>query len=201
MTAKTLKIGFVFPLLTVLAAVAWLMLYHFPTRAKINKIKNELIVLENKVRKDVPENRIQAMQKEADSLVIVLQNKENRIYPMQELVGIGGIIQPLMKSYNLALLSLKPKYESLATLQQDTAEIAELPIAFELKGRFHAFAKFMDDINKLNIAMKADELTLVRENREATDVNIEIKGVVFLKKARVNAEGGSNKIQTVTQKT
>lgn len=188
MNAKNVKYGFIPPVAIVFLAVALLVLFDIPARREIKKMKGELAVLEYKIKQDVPELLIQRLQTIADSLSLVLKNKENKIYPMADLIGLGPKIQTIVNRYNLTLIALKPKYESLITLQTDTAEISELPITIEIKGKFASFAKFIDDLTKLPFAIKADEFALNREDREKAVVDIEIKGVLFLRKAGVNAE-------------
>jgi Tfp pilus assembly protein PilO len=192
MNAKNVKYGFIAPLAVVLLAVALLVLFDIPARRDIKKVKGELAALEFKIKQDVPEPLIQKIQDDADSLSSVLKNMENKIYPMADLIGLGPKIQTIVKSYNLTLVALKPKYESLAALQTDTADISELPITIEIKGKFPAFAKFVDDLTKLPFAIKADEFVLNREDRETAVVDMEIKGVLFLRKAGVNAENRAN---------
>ena len=187
MKTKNIASGFIFPAAVFLAAVVWLIAFYLPTRQSIDKIKLDLADLRYKIEKDVPEELIQSIRMQADSLSAVLEKKENRIYRMADLSGLGPQIQSVAKKYNLALTALKPKFESLSTLNSDTSEIVELPISIEMKGKFGAFTRLLDDWSNLPFVVRADGFTLDREDKAKGIVNFQIQGVVFLMKEKVNA--------------
>jgi hypothetical protein len=187
MNMKNVKFGFVPPLVIIVAAIGLFMLVDMPSRRGITKVKNDLAVLDLKIKQDVPEQLIQKIQNDSDSLSAVIKGIENRIFPMADLAGFGPKIQSIARNYDLNLVALKPKYESLDALEADTSEFAELPISLVLSGKFSAFAKFADDLSRLPFAVKADEFVLTRLDRATAVVEFEIKGVLFLRKAGVNS--------------
>jgi hypothetical protein len=189
MNISNIKYGFIPPLALILAAAGLFVVVDLPARRGITRIKNDLAVLEQKIRQDVPEQLIEKTQSESDSLSSVIAGISARIFPMTDLTGFGPKIQSITRNYDLTLVALKPKYESLASLQTDTAEIVELPISLVMSGKFGAFTKFADDLPRLPFAVRADEFVLTRQDRETAIVEFEIKGVLFLRKAGVNSEG------------
>jgi Tfp pilus assembly protein PilO len=195
MKAKKIQTGFILPLVVILGAVAWFFVFHQPSRDKIRVIKQELVLLKEKIRKDVPESLIQSVQRQSDSISVALESKKTRIFPFSELIHFGDAVQPVVKKYGLTLVSLKPDYKSLAALEADTSEICELPISIQVEGKYDAFTKFMDDLATLPFAVRVDDYFIDRLNKETKLVNFEVKGVVFLRKAVVKSDGGGPSTQ------
>jgi len=189
---KSMKIqtGFILPLIVLLGAVAWFFIYHQPTQKKIGNVKRELTALKEKIKKDVPETIIQSVARQSDSLSAALESRKMRIFPYSDLINFGDAVQPVAKKYGLTLVSLKPDYKSLAILESDTSEVCELPISIETEGKFEAFAKFANDLSVLPFALRVDEFFIERIDKQTGQINFEIKGVVFLRKAAVKPTGG-----------
>jgi Tfp pilus assembly protein PilO len=194
MKSKKIQTGFILPLIVLLGAVAWFFIYHQPTQKKIGKVKRELSALKEKIKKDVPEALIQSIAMQSDSLSSTLESRKSRIFPYSDLINFVDEVQPVAKKYGLTLVSLKPDYGSLTALEADTSEICELPISIQTEGKFEAFAKFADDLSVLPFALRVDDFFFERLDKQTGQVNFEIKGVVFLRKAVVKpgrGEGGN----------
>ena len=190
MKSKKIQTGFILPLIVLLGAVAWFFIYHQPTQKKIGNVKRELAALKEKIKKDVPETIIQSVARQSDSLSAALESRKRRIFPYSDLINFGDAVQPVAKKYGLTLVSLKPDYKSLSILESDTSEICELPISIETEGKFEAFAKFANDLSVLPFALRVDEFFIERIDKQTGQINFEIKGVVFLRKAVVKPSGG-----------
>jgi len=182
MKPKKIQIGFILPLAVLLGAVAWFFVFQQPKMKKIQTVQKDLAALREKIKKDVPESLIQSVQRQSDSISVVLESKKSRIYPFSDLIHFGDAVQPVVKKYGLTLVSLKPDYKSLPALEADTSEICELPISFQVQGKYDAFTKFMDDLANFPFAVRADEYFIDRLDKETKQVNFEVKGVVFLRK-------------------
>jgi len=180
--------GFVLPGLLIVASIGLLVFVHSDYTKKIRETRDQLNVLEGKVKKDIPERHIRAMQRATDSLVVVLQRERRRIYPIEDLIQIGTRLQAIAKRYNLTMTALTPKYSSLINLDTDTSGIAELPVTVTLKGKFSGFTKLMDDLANLEFAVKVQYLSMVRQDEQTATVVIELKGEVFLRNAGKNEE-------------
>lgn len=181
-------------MIVLLGAVAWFFIYHQPARKKIGTIKQELIALKEKIKKDVPESLIQSIARKSDSLSAALESGKMRIFAYSDLIHFGDAVQPVAKKYGLILVSLKPEYKNLASLESDTSEICELPISVQTEGKFEAFAKFADDLSALPFALRVDDFFIERLDKQTGQINFEIKGIVFLRKAVVKSgtgEGGN----------
>jgi len=190
MKPKKVQTGFILPLVVILGAVAWFFVYYQPTSKKIQTVNRELAVLREKIKKDVPESLILSVQRQSDSILVSLENRKTRIYPFSDLIRFGDAVEPVVKKYGLALVALKPDYKSLPALEADTSEICELPISFEVSGKYDAFTKFMDDVPVWPFAVRVDEYFITRMVKETREVDFEVKGVLFLRKATVKSVGG-----------
>ena len=190
MKPTKVQTGFILPLAMLLATVAWFFVFHQPKMKKIKAYERELVELREKIRKDVPESLIQSVQRQSDSIRVVLESKKKRIFPFSDLIRLGDTVQPVVKKYGLTLVALKPDYKSLPALEADTSEICELPISIQVEGKYDAFTEFMDDLAALPFALRVDEYFIDRLDLQTRQINFEIKGVIFLRKA-AGKPGGS----------
>jgi hypothetical protein len=184
MKSSSLIRGFLLPLMTVLGIVLWILLFWTPNRQRIRDSKAGVVFLEAKIKKDIPERQILAMKNLADSLRMVLQRKETRIYPADQLTGLGKSLQTAMKKYDLTLTMVRPNYENLKDLESDSAGTAELPAAVEMTGTFSGFTRLMDDLDNFPFAFKVNSVDLYRSKIETAALEVVLKGIVFMRKTR-----------------
>jgi hypothetical protein len=186
MKSSALAKGFVFPLLALFGIILWVVLFWTPNRRLVKETKFSVKFLESKIKKDIPESQIQAIQNLVDSLGADFNKKESRVYPAEEMGDLVHFIQTSFKPYDLTVVTVRPVYENLAALENDTTGTAELPATVEVKGRFAGFTRLMDDLDGLPFAFKVNSVDLYREDAEKASVDIELKGIVFLRKSGAN---------------
>ncbi len=179
---KNTAIGFLFFLIVFIGAIVWFFIYYTPARRQISDIRANIAVLDRKIRQDIPEERILAVQQETDSLVTSLQRRKTRIYPMSDFLLLGRRVQDAINKYDLTLVSLNPMYEKIEQAQRDTSEIAELPMTIVVKGRYSGFKRLIDEQNEWPFVIRMDAFDLQREDIAKSTVLFSIKGVIFLKK-------------------
>lgn len=179
---KNTYIGFLFFLIVFIGAIAWFFIYYMPTRGQIRNIRGNIAILDRKIKQDIPESQILAVQKETDSLTASLQRRKTRVYPMSDFLLLGRRLQEAINKYDLTLVSLNPMYEKIEEAQRDTSEIAELPMTIVVKGRFAGFARLLDEQNEWPFVIRSDAFDLKREDVAKSTVLFSIKGVIFLKK-------------------
>jgi Tfp pilus assembly protein PilO len=177
---KNIQTGFLFFVVVFISAILWFFIYYTPARKEIGKIRSELEVLDRKIRQDIPEERIFAVQQEADSLTAALRQRKIRVYPMTDFMLLGRRVQETLNKYDLTLVSLNPKYETLEEIQRDTVEIVELPMTIVLKGRYSGFSRFIDQLADLPFVIRADAFDLQRQDISKSDVQFSVQGVIFL---------------------
>jgi hypothetical protein len=200
MKSSTLAKGFVFPLLALFGIILWTVLFLTPNRKQIKETKFSVKFLENKIKKDIPETQIQAIEKLADSLNSKLRQKESRIYPAEEMSDLVHFIQTSFKPYDLTVVTVRPVYENLADLEKDTTATAELPATVEVTGRFSGFTRLMDDLDRLPFAFKVNAVDLYRQDAEKASMDIELKGIVFLRKSGVTLDHNAGPADTTGRK-
>ncbi|MDM7925008.1 MAG: hypothetical protein QUS35_03225 [bacterium] len=179
---KNAYTGFVFFLIVFIGAIAWFFFYYTPTKGQIRDIRGKIAVLDRKIKQDIPETQILAVQQETDSLVSSLQRRKTRVYPMSDFLLLGRRVQEAINKYDLTLVSLNPMYEKIEEAQRDTSEIAELPMTIVLKGRYSGFTRLLDEQNEWPFLIRAEAFDLKREDIAKSTVLFSIKGVIFLKK-------------------
>jgi Tfp pilus assembly protein PilO len=177
---KNIQTGFLFFVLVFIGAIVWFFIYYTPARKEIGKIRKELEVLDRKIKQDIPEERIFAVQQEADSIMVTLRQRKTRVYPMTDFMMLGKRVQETLNPFDLTLVSLNPKYEKLEEIQRDTVEIVELPITIVLKGRYSGFSRFIDQLADLPYVIRVDTFDLQRQDIAKSDVQFSINGVIFL---------------------
>jgi Tfp pilus assembly protein PilO len=200
MKPTKIQTGFILPLAVLLATVAWFFVFHQPKMKKIRACERELAELREKIGKDVPESLIQSVQKQSDSILVVLESKKKRIFPFSELIRLGDTVQPVVKKYGLSLVALKPDYKSLPALEADTSEICELPISIQVEGKYDAFTRFMDDLAVLPFVVRVDDYFIDRLDKETRQINFEIKGVIFLRKTAAKPGGSAGSYSPAAKK-
>jgi hypothetical protein len=183
MKSSAITKGFIFSILTVCGTVLWFVLVWTPNRRQFKEAKFSVQFLEGKIKKDIPESQIVAIQTLADSLSTALSQKQSRIYPADGMNDLVHFIQTTVKPYDMTVVTVRPKYEKLADLERDTSQAAELPATVEVKGRFSGFTRLMDDLDRLPLAFKVNTVDMYRQDADKAIVDIELQGVVFLRKA------------------
>lgn len=198
---KTTYIGFLFFLIVFIGAIVWFFIYYTPARRQIKDIRANIAVLDRKIKQDIPESQILAVQTETDSLVASLQRRKTRIYPMSDFLLLGRRVQEAINKYDLTLVSLNPIYEKIEEAQRDTSEIAELPMTIVLKGRYSGFTRLLDEQNEWPFVIRQDAFNLQREDIAKSTVLFSIQGVIFLKKEQAVSKPRTIPVQTGKPKT
>jgi Tfp pilus assembly protein PilO len=181
------SIGFLAPILLLVASVMAIAFYHMPKNKQIQKTKKEIETFSLKLKKDIPEAAILSAKLQIDTIAAALQKRQVRVYPMERLLGIGSTIQSFISGYDLTLVTLKPQYDQLAGLEQDTTDISELPITIAVKGRFSSITRLLDNLTGLPFAMNVNGISMIREDRETPTIDVEFNGIVFFSKNKMGA--------------
>src|SRR4030042_4469477 len=180
MDVKNIK-GFV----PIAAAVLVFVTSHFfavkPLQKQIREYSARSKVLEDKIKKDVPESQIQKVKKLADSTQTVMELIEKRILGSEKLFDIGTLVGQQAKEYQITLVAVRPDYTKLAILQDKKEEIHEFPITLELKGYFKDFTRFWDAVPGFPFAMKVTGINFLRETIEKPVLTVEMISVFFFR--------------------
>lgn len=198
---KNTYIGFSFFLIVFVGAIVWFFIYYTPTSRQIGKIRANIAVLDRKIKQDIPESQILAVQKETDSLVTSLERRKTRVYPMSDFLLLGRRLQEAINKYDLTLVSLNPVYEKIEEAQRDTSEIAELPMTIVLRGRYSGFTRLLDEQNEWPFVIRPDAFNLQREDIAKSTVLFSIQGVIFLKKEEAVSKPRTIPVSTAKPKT
>lgn len=198
---KNTYIGFSFFLIVFIGAILWFFIYYSPTSRQIGKIRANIAVLDRKIKQDIPESQILAVQKETDSLVTSLERRKTRVYPMSDFLLLGRRLQEAINKYDLTLVSLNPVYEKIEEAQRDTSEIAELPMTIVLRGRYSGFTRLLDEQNEWPFVIRPDAFNLQREDIAKSTVLFSIQGVIFLKKEEAVSKPRTIPVSTAKPKT
>jgi len=189
MDAKKIK-GF----LPIVASVLFFAMTFFffvkPMQKQIRDYSARSRVLEDKIKKDIPEWRILKMKNLADSTKTVMELIEKRILGNEKLYDVGTQIGQQAKDHQMTLVAVRPDYSKLAILQDTKEEIHELPITIELKGYFKDFTRFWDAIPDFPFAMKVMGVNFLRESVEKPVLTVEMKSIFFFREIKeVKAKG------------
>jgi Tfp pilus assembly protein PilO len=179
--------GFITPVLLLVVSGMAIAFYHLPKNTQIQKTKKEIQAFNLKLKKDIPEAAILSAKLQIDTIAAALEKRRVRVYPMERLLGIGSTIQSFIGGYDLTLVTLKPQYDRLAGLEQDTTDISELPITIAVKGRFSSITRLLDNLAGLPFAMNVNGISMIREDRESSVIDVEFNGIVFFSKNRAGA--------------
>lgn len=181
----------VIPVLGFVALAAWFYYYHANLKV-ISRQKKMIEYLQIEARKNIPESKIEDMKQKTDSLLVVLKQKQSRVFLENEFQNLGKKIGDAVGQYGLQIVSIRPDYESLKTVSESREEIKELPFQMELKGNFSQFTKWLDHLNELPFAIRINDFSLSKESANSLTLQIELKGVVLLGSKKPTGDKNEN---------
>ncbi len=173
----------IIPVFIVVLLIGWMVGVYVPAHKESGLFKKRLATLEQRERQRISEDKIRMMKNVVDSLFTTLDNKMKRFYPEARLLDLGRTIQSTGKRYGLSLISVKLDYDSLALLKNNE-QISELPMTMEFKGTFNQLGKFLDDMCRFPFVMRVDQVSLEKKGQRGSDLNIELQGIIVLRKER-----------------
>ncbi len=181
--------GFLFSGIVFLITLVWIFVPYASFRKEIRATRAKINALMEKVKKDVPEAQILMFQKEVDSLSVVLSQKEKRVYPLEALPDLGIRISKIAEKYDTKLVSIKPGFTTLVQSSLSEEPMTELPVSLQFRSRFFPFTRFLESLDSLPFAVRVDHM-IFSKTEDTTKVKIpsidvELKGVIFLKKRSV----------------
>lgn len=183
----------IFSILGVVLLIGWFFLIYQRNQKDIGTLQKKLAYLQSEARKNIPESKIQEAKQQADSLQIVLNQKQSRIFPEKEFYDLGKKIGQAVGQYGLKIISIKPDYESLKNVRESSEDIKELPFQMELKGDFSQFTKWIDHLNALPFAIKFGEFSLEKESASSLSLKIDLWGTVLLGKRKPGGDENEKK--------
>jgi Tfp pilus assembly protein PilO len=196
MNKTQLKI-FILPLATIVLFVVWLSVFYLPVIKQKKSLEKKWELLQEQIRDEVPELKLQTMKTFVDSLFVYLDVREERFYPAEKLLDLGRAIEQIGKQYELKLISVSPDYESLSLIKDTEEGISELPLTLEFTGSFTKFASFIESIPDFPFVIRANEIFLVLESEGQLEITI--KGIIVLRKGSVDEKAIKNKEEVKSQ--
>jgi len=192
MNKSQLKI-FVLPLATIIHFFVWLGVFYMPVTRDKKQLEKKWELLQNQIKSEVPESRLESMKTFVDSLFAYIDVREEHFYPVENLLDLGRSIDKIGKQYGLTLISISPGYESLALIQKADEGVIELPLTLEFSGSFIQFAKFIESVPDFPYVMRINEVSLYKESEEQLTLTANAKGVIVLRKESINEDAIKNK--------
>lgn len=190
--------GFLFSGIVFLITLFWILVPYASFRKEIRTTRAKINELMEKVKKDVPEAQILKVQKEVDSLSVVLAKKENRVYPLENLPELGIRMAKIAEKYETKLVSIKPGVSALVQSSLTGEAMTELPVSLQFRGRFFPFTRFLESLDSLPFAVRVDHMIFFKSadttKVKIPTIDVELKGVIFLKKM-----GAISKEESTTQ--
>ncbi len=173
----------------------WIILVYLPISKGKDELKKQLTTLEEKERNNISETKVNEMKNLVDSLGMSIDEGMKHIYSEERLLDLGKAVDSIGKQYDLQLLSIAPVYDSLALLIKETSLLSELPMLIEFKGGFNHFTQFLDGIPEFPFVLRINEVLIEKKDQESSDLNILLRGVIVLKKERMDE--GEKEIEQV----
>lgn len=172
--------------------VVWVVMFFLPVQKQSEQLGERLSFLEEKQRKEIPESRVRMMQAVVDSLNARLDNFNARIFPEERLLDLGRTVEGVGRRYGMTLVSIAPDYGMLSLLSQSNETVSELPMTMVFEGSFSGFAEFMDGMEEFPFLIRIHEASIEKEEESASSLEIQLRGVVVLRKERSNDYGLAN---------
>ena len=172
--------------------IIWILLFLIPVQRHTGKLSDRLALLEDKQRKEIPEEQVEMMQTVVDSLKARLDVYKARIYPEEKLLDFGRAVEGIGKRYGLKLISIAPDYGMLSMLSQGKEALSELPMTMTFEGRFSGFTGFMDGLEDFPFLIRIREAAINKDEENASTLQLQLHGVVVLRKERMTSYGLAN---------
>jgi Tfp pilus assembly protein PilO len=192
MNKSQLKI-FILPFATIVLLIVWLSVLYLPVIRNKKELEKKWELLQNQIRSEVPEARLETMKTFVDSLFAYIDVREEHFYPVEKLLDLGRSIEQIGKQYGLTLVSVSPDYESLSLIQKAEEGVTELPLTLEFNGSFNQFAKFVESVPDFPYVIRVNEVFLDRESEDPHVLTMIIKGVIVLRKESTDEDAVRNK--------
>jgi Tfp pilus assembly protein PilO len=192
MNKSQLKI-FILPFATIVLLIVWLSVLYLPVIRNKKELEKKWELLQNQIRSEVPEARLESMKTFVDSLFAYIDVREEHFYPVERLLDLGRSIEQIGKQYGLTLVSVSPDYESLSLIQKAEEGVTELPLTLEFTGSFNQFAKFVESVPDFPYVIRVNEVFLDRESKDSLVLTVIIKGVIVLRKESADEDAVKNK--------
>ena len=179
---------FILPVATIILFIVWLSALYLPVTRDKKELEKKWELLQNQIRNEVPEARLETMKTFVDSLFAYIDVSEEHFYPVEKLLDLGRSIEHIGKQYGLTLISVSPGYESLALIQKAEEGVTELPLTLEFTGSFIQFAKFVESVPDFPYVIRVNEVFLENESEDQLALTVIIKGVIVLRKESVSED-------------
>ncbi|MBN2414445.1 type 4a pilus biogenesis protein PilO [bacterium] len=170
----------VIPIISLLLAVAWIVLIYMPASSEITQLDLRYDELLEKQRDIISPLDISVLRAKIDSLSAGLQRRLASYYPEDKLLEMGSTLERIGKEYNLSMISVSPDHESLS-LFISNQEISELPINVEYNGRFQDLTRFFDNMSEFPIAYRLKRTVIEKDPEKEGYLSILLKGIVVIK--------------------
>jgi Tfp pilus assembly protein PilO len=153
-----------------------------PQLTALTKIipKNRILIQDiNKTKEDI--QRIPEYKKSIDQSREKLDKFGTRILSKRQLSVILERISKLANENNVLIDDLMPNMQSQEKiLESPDRRYFTLPILIELRGGYHNFGKFLNQIEKAEIVFKVDSLTMTRtDDPQHLAIKLSLKTIVF----------------------
>jgi hypothetical protein len=185
---KQLIISLIFLLLL----AGWYVLFYRIMQADVGKIRKRMAMLEEEVKKDIPESKIAVITHQADSLRIVIREKQKKLFHEGDFQTIGKRMTQTIGGFGLQTTAVTPDFGNLKTVRVKPGELSEVTLGLQMKGTFSEFTKLLDAFPTLPFAIKINHFQLNKEEDPKTGLQFVLKGAVLFAHDTV-AQGGAGK--------
>jgi Tfp pilus assembly protein PilO len=172
----------------VLALAGWYVLIFRNMQSDVGAIRKRMGVLEEEIKKDIPEVRIAAIQRQTDSLKTVIGEKQKKLFHENDFQTIGKRMTQTVNGFGLQTTAVTPDFGNLNTIRVKQGEISEVTIGLQAKGTFPEFTKFIDAFPALPFALKINQFQLNKEEDPKTGLQFNLKGAVMFTQDTVAQE-------------
>ncbi len=174
------------PGIVLVLIIFWVLGFYLPIEGQSKVLNQRLNTLQGKVQDNVPEIKVQMLQIIVDSMKVRLDANKARLYPEEELLDLGKEIEKSCRQYGLTLKSITPDYKSLAQIADLNSELIEMPLSFQIEGRFTQLTAFLDAIPRHNYVFHLKGFNVFKEADNSRVLTIDLEGVFLLRKSQNN---------------
>jgi Tfp pilus assembly protein PilO len=176
----------IFALIAVAGVGIWFLLAYHPIMAKTNKAAAEAHNDQDSVaaiqRYQTQESALRA---QAEQLKADIATWDSRFPPRDSIVAIAKLLISFAQEKGLDLIDIQPSLFELYALERAGAQVSgsyvmQLPISFQLQGRYLDLGQMLEEMDKLPFNITVADLALADMPEQVPVVNIHLEVYLYV---------------------
>lgn len=171
----------------ILAVAAWYLALFQPVQVKISRIEAEMAQNRDSLNAvqqyTAQEKRFMVLAEQAKQEI---SDWEARLPSRDSIVVLARTLMDYAAEHQVRLVSIKPSLYELYALEKAGAPVTgrfvmQLPLKFQLQGRYLDLGKMLEDVDRLPFRMTVSDLQLASTGSQSAEVDIGLDVYLYVR--------------------